>query len=260
MPARTSHPSPPLVCLAACAVILLVCVLVAVSGCGESTTSPTTGQGSSPPPEPQWVTFATSVTYTQALRTITDLGLQPGLICDEGWEYNGQRDQFASTHGLVVVRSYASLAPDWGPQLEGNPGVVSIHDAQEALPAGTSEPTYDNVAWYICPTPAVDVARLTSAEAGAYAQVVFDASQSYDNALYTASNLGLQLVDPCYEQALLAQKSPAWHPMGQESSFAATNKLVVETRIGITPVTWQQQLSATQGVTQVITPYTAQCP
>ncbi len=241
----------------AAAVVALVCVLVALSACGAGSTGSIYGPGVDL--GPQTITFAPSITYAQALRAVTDLGLQPALNCDEGWEYNGQRDQFASTHTLVVVQSYASLAPDWGPRLEANPGVVSIHDAQEAPPAGTPEPTYANAAWYVCPTPAVDVSELTSAEAGAYAQVVFDAAQTYDDALYTVSNLGLQLVDPCYEQALLAQKSPQWHPMGQETSFAAMHSLVVETRTGITPATWQQQLSATQGVSQVITPYTATC-
>lgn len=232
-------------------------LVLAVAACGGGSDGLSVGSG--PGLGPQMVIFAPSVTYEQALRTVTDLGMQPGLNCDEGWEYSGQRDQFAITHGLIVVRSYASLAPDWGTRLEASPDVVSIQEAREAPPAGTPAPTGGPFAWYVCPTPTVVVAGLTSAQAGTYAQVAFGATQSYDDALYMVSNLGLQLVDPCYEQALLAQKSPPWHAMGQESSFAATHALVVETRIGITPATWQQLLSASAGVTSVVTPYAAPC-
>jgi hypothetical protein len=205
------------------------------------------------------VTFAPSIPYAQALRTVTDLGLQPALTCDEGWEYSGQRDQFATTHALIVVQSYASLAPDWASRLVTSHGFVSMRGAREAPPAGTPVPADPNFAWYVCPTPAVDVARLGSAEAGAYARVVFDAARTYDDALYAVSDLGLQLVDPCYERALLAHQSPVWRPMGQETSFAATHALEVETRTGITPATWRRQLTASAGVTQLIAPYAAQC-
>jgi hypothetical protein len=114
--------------------------------------------------------------------------------------------------------------------------------------------------WYVCPTPTIVVDRLGSAEAGAYAQVVFDAAQTYDDALYTVSDLGIYLADPCYEQAVFDRKSPAWHPMGQETSFTATHTPAVRTGIAVTAVTWRQQLSASAGVTQVTTPYAPQCP
>lgn len=234
---------------------LLLVVLLA--GCGAGSTGLNWGPGLDP--GLQEVTFAPFLTYAQALRTVTALGMQPDLQCDEGWEYNGQRDQFSSTHALLVLPTLDSLAPDWVTRLGASPGVVSIREAREAPPAGTPVPTDGPFAWYVCPTPTVVVARLSSAEAGAFAQVAFVPTRTYDDALYTVSNLGLRLVDECYEQALLAQKSPAWHAMGQETTFTATHSLVVQTGIGVTAVTWQQQLNAATGVSSVVTPYLAPC-
>ncbi|MGH2516776.1 MAG: hypothetical protein ACRDHP_14075, partial [Ktedonobacterales bacterium] len=88
-----------------------------------------------------------------------------------------------------------------------------------------------------------------------YIRVTFTAGTSYDQALATISTLGFRLAAPCYEQA---QPKPAWHPMGQQSSFASAHSLLIATTGG-NATTWHQQLAAVAGVARVTTPYQPTC-
>jgi len=189
-----------------------------------------------------YVTFAPTVSYSQALRAVTDLGLQPILLCSPitsvqsngqqvdahvQWQPVGQRDAFQQSHGLVIDPTLLAdpLGPHyWQTRLRDAPTVVALHDAwaeNEVSGGGGAISTLPHVALnditsakgsatYTCPPPIVATSvtpttpmLLTSGEAGAYARVSFAPTVNYDMALYAITNLGLRLADPCYETALL---------------------------------------------------------
>src|SRR5258706_11958867 len=101
---------------------------------------------------------------------------------------------------------------------------------------------------------------LTSAQAGTYTRITFTHPiDKYDAALYAISNVGLQLVDPCYEQAWLHEKRPTWHPMGQEHMFATAHTLILATSTLVTSSLRQNQLHTLAGVGSIETPYTVKC-
>lgn len=64
-----------------------------------------------------------------------------------------------------------------------------------------------------------------------YALISYDPATQppYGDALDGGLNLGLRLADPRYEQALAQGKSPVWHAMGQEASYASRHVLLVAT-------------------------------
>jgi hypothetical protein len=106
---------------------------------------------------------------------------------------------------------------------------------------------------YTCPSSGA-FAPLNAGNAGTYAQISFASPQtSYDQALYDAVNIGLELVDPCYRQSREQNLSWPWHPMGQADAFAQNHTLIVQTDKGITSDQWQFQLHALPDVTAVET-------
>jgi hypothetical protein len=209
------------------------------------------------------ITFAPSISYNQALRLITDLGLQPSLDCVPGrptpgtteppkpvWQPVGQKETFLSDHQLQIYPTF-SAPLDWRLKLRTTPGVLKIASQWSYCPhviSGT-------------PPPGV-IMPLSSNQAGNYIRITFTTSQTYDAALYAVSDLGLGLANYCYEQAeLVADRGPApsWQLTGEEHQFAKTHVLIVKTRAALTSSLWQTQLRAQPGVISIATPYTPSC-
>lgn len=178
--------------------------------------------------------------------------LTPGTISvpQSQWQPVGQRDAFIHEHRLLV--ELASSPPDWFNRLKATPGVqnTGFLDPKDYL---------CRTIIYGTPPPGVAV-PLNATQAGTYARITFSSPlNTYDAALYTVSNLGLRLVDPCYEQALLHRGKPLWHPMGQEQSFTSTPSLIVATSKEVTSSLWKEHLRALPGIVSIASPYTATC-
>ena len=214
--------------------------------------------------QPLGVIFASSVSYAQALRLITDLGLQPSAFCGSPsvWQPVGQHDLFEQGHFLVVAPGYETAPDDWSARLLASPGVQALKDVHPVYPGDQIEATPDNFVLYPCPPiltsspPSGSPMRIGNHLS--YARVSFVAQQTYDLALYTISNLGLGLADLCYEQALSQGNSPIWHPMGQEHAFSTTHALIVQTP-GLASNMWQQQLAADPNISKIETPLALRC-
>ena len=99
---------------------LLCCVVIAFSSFGRQTQGPSASL-----PGSVAVTFASSISYEQALRLVTNLVLQPAMDCVIGtemltpgsnaeplpvWQPVGQKDTFMHTHRLLVDPT--EFAPD----------------------------------------------------------------------------------------------------------------------------------------------------
>jgi hypothetical protein len=214
---------------------------------------------------PELVIFASSISYNQALRLVTDMGLQPSLDCPPYaghytpgnqlqpqpiWQPVGQRETFSETHQIWVYPTF-SAPLDWRLRLVKIPGVHF----------GTSHVLICLHVIYGTPPPGV-IMPLSSAQAGIYVRIAFARSQTYDAALYTVSDLGLGLVNYCYEQAEVAAgrgPQPSWQFTGEEQQFAGTHTLIVETGTRVTSSLWQTQLRANPDVASIEVPYTTTC-
>jgi hypothetical protein len=262
----------------ACAIACCASLILLLAGCSGTITS-----SHCCPNDFLFLTFEASfapeVSYTHALRLVTDLGLQPGIECipvegGEGephqtvrWQPYGQRDVYGSTNQLLVYP--VSTPNDWVQQLKATTGVLAI---TIGYPQWPGLPTYrhrpDGSVMYACLAP-VDERTLSPQtpvpilDGVAYARVTFgDPLPSYDAALYTIGDFGLALADPCLDQAVkhpVFGQQAIWHPMGQATAFASGRQLIVKTSPLITSSLWQRQLQATPGVASVETPYTPQC-
>jgi len=224
--------------------ILLGSVLLLLAGCAASNTS-------IPPHPPDSsslvVSFTSATSYAQALRLITDVGLQPGINCGSfqggqrrvGWQPMGQREAFAQTHQMIVWLAGAPV--DWGERLEASPDVLMVQAGSPEYPTSGARPSPPaGLVPYSCPpsidsltpSPGTPVA-LGVSEIGLnpYIHVTFASPlATYDAALYVVSDLGLRLADPCFEAAYIRADSahkPPWRPRGQENAFAATQQLML---------------------------------
>lgn len=222
------------------------------------------------------VTFTSSTTYNQALEIVTNIGFQPGRLCSTTqltpdvqsrirlWQPMGQRETFLQVHHLTIVQSLYTPS-DWLQRLHTSTSVLTISSLETTFPSclpseiSTSTPTSKAV------TP------LTGAEPTQYAQIIFDAPPNdYNVALYTVSNLGLLLADPCYEQTLNQANertvqypwdtNPSWHPMSQKTEFNSNHMLVVETVPLITSSIWQSQLRTLSSIKSLRVIPTVSCP
>ncbi len=244
--------------------LMLCIILLGLVGCGNSAQSVKNLSGSWP--SSLAVQFSPSISYEQALRLVTNLGLQPAIDCKIGsdmftpesqfpplqqWQPVGQRGSYQLLHRLLVD---LALPPgNWFARLKAAPGVRSME--------------FPDPSAYYCPkviygTPSPDIAiPLSASHSETYTRISFaHPLNNYDAALYVISNLGLMLVDPCYEQASLqGNQNLAWHPMGQEQVFAHTQTLIVATHATVTSDHWQKQLQAISGVVSIESPYTAYC-
>jgi hypothetical protein len=255
----------------------LLLLVALVASCGES--APMDAPPGAPQPDffSSVVTFAPSVSYAQALRLITDLGLQPGIDCGAfvgsgraAWQPMGQRETFARDARLIV---WPARRPDgWVERLQASPGVLVVGEGYLLYPGVPALPPTSYPAPYSCPPPidgltppAMTPVAMSNgmADLEIYARIAFGSpALSYDDALYTVSDLGLALADVCYDQAVARVGRtawPPWHPMGQEQSYAASGALLVGTVRNITSSLWREQLLSAPGVVSFEAPYPAKC-
>lgn len=195
------------------------------------------------------VEFDPSVGYAQALRIVTDLGLQPIVPCINvagmQWQPNNPGDPWS---GGLLVLSTPTAPLGWMTPLSK---VIGVQKVSQPNPV------------YSCPsmtgaraTPGV-AAALPADQAGTPMRITFPATTSYDDALIKAYRLGFRLADPCYENLPAGTRAP-WRPMGQETRFAATHALlVVTTRSASTQ--WQRQAQAAFGAANVQVSPTVDC-
>ena len=241
-------------------------VMVVSASCGG-----TNGKGPSAPHiSAVPVLFDASVSYADALREMTDLGVQPAVFCGypsdvaagkvigSKWLPAGQRDRFQQEHRMWVVRTITGH--DWL-KMYRLPG---FHTDSSSQSFGCSD-GHGNAG----PPPsqgAPDVLTLNPADnqlikqIGTYARVTFAPTVTYDAALYDISNLGLRLANPCYEYSLLPNHQPqTWLPMGQEITYHASNVLIVAPAPLVSAVTWRDQFRTLPDVTTADTSYHPTC-
>lgn len=146
---------------------LLVCLLVPIAAmlvaCGQTSVAANVVSGTCSdisgehhPPTALiscYITFAPTVSYAQALRVVTNLGLQPALPClpvtpttingkeidlETLWQPAGQQQLFQQEHGLVVIQTplaveQQSISRSWLDELKYFSSVVTaLHDAAPA--------------------------------------------------------------------------------------------------------------------------------
>lgn len=238
---------------------LLVLALLAVQGlaaCGASTTI----VGGPPPPSARRLTFAQPTSYTQALREVTDRGLQPGKPCGTVvienitytgiWQPEAQQDTYTATHQLYTFFTETSLYhEDYSPGALP-PDVIGVAYVAPLPPMTTPTTATQKERGYFCSyvvgTPPAGTPELwTAGDDWLSTTVTFTSPLDiYDAALSTVSNLGLGLDAACYPSG----------PVGQEQTFAATHTLRVQTDRGLTSTTWLKQLRSTAGVLSVAPP------
>ena len=202
-----------------------------------------------PPPPVYWavVQFNPSVSYVEALRAITDLGLTTAVSCTlPGMVWQPVSEKAFYPVLLVVATPAAPLG--WMAPLAKIRGVQNVQpNPVYNCPLFDPTPTAANLPAYLPDSAPRTVARLT-----------FAAGTSYDDALGAILNLGLRLADPCYER-LPAGAPVAWHPMGQEAAFAQQHSLLVATT-ALSSTLWQQQARAAPGVTRAEIAPALNCP
>jgi hypothetical protein len=137
--------------------------------------------------------------------------------------------------------STTALAPaDWQARLRSSANVssIDIHNLTYNCPK-------------MGPVAPGSITSIAPQQAGTYVAVTFSATGiSYDDALYTVSDMGFRLAAPCYEHET---GSPAdWHPMGQQQTFAQTHMLTLATT-SMSPTDWQTRITHTSSVKKVDT-------
>ncbi|HVB60203.1 MAG TPA: hypothetical protein VNE61_03330 [Ktedonobacteraceae bacterium] len=205
------------------------------------------------------VSFAPATPYTQALRTITDIGLRPlppsctaTMLGTNGkievwyaWEPSAKG--FSITPAGMYIAPTLLASSDWLIRLRALPGVVNVQT--------TTFVFLCSLAHNGTPPPDTVVA-LALQQAGTYLTVAFSQrADTYDQALQTISNLGLRLADPCLERT--GKQPPPGYFAGQEQKYAATHTLVLATTAN-SPNNWQQQLTSLTGKIsfQILTSHT----
>jgi hypothetical protein len=188
------------------------------------------------------ITFASTVSYVQALKVIADLGLQLSVFCPDMWTPQLNESVF-SNHPLTVFANVNS-APLWLTRLKATAGV---QDTQVAGP-------------HSCPMMTVsgDSSRLSLQQSGTFVQVTFSPTVSYNNALEAVSDLWFRMANPCYEQARAQGTKPTWHAQGQTDTFTQTHSFILATTT-LNSVHWLEQLHAAAGVVQVDTSLKMTC-
>ena len=236
------------------------CILIFVlSGCASSRSD-----GVAPVPfiiNYESFQFSSTVSYTTALREVTDVGTQPDLPCSFParsvshqplWVPLGQEQSFARTHRLILsLTTLANPTLDWG-AVGRLPGVLPSPSNSALSLFATCTPVIGT------PGPHVSI-PYPATWPEPYSRVVFTAGTDYSTALMAISDPGLRLANPCYEKALNAGQLVTWRLMGQEATFAHTHTLVVGISHDITSSLWQQQLRANPAVSAIQTPYLATC-
>ena len=242
--------------------LAISCCLLVLASCRIGLPNDCTGNcgPDAPPIEGVPILFDSSVSYADALREMTDLGVQPAVFCgyqsdinvgkviESKWLPAGQQDRFQQEQRMWVVRTI-NASPNWSYNLYHLPG---FHADPLRLTTNFSCTDGHQNAGPPPPKDAPDVLtdEQTGNQIGTYAYVTFAAGVDYDTALYDISNLGLRLADPCYEQSLLPHQQPEqWHPMNQTITFSYSHALVVSPAPLTSAVTWRDQLRKLPDVT-----------
>jgi outer membrane protein assembly factor BamB len=183
-----------------------------------------------------FINFTASTSYTQALRLVTDLGLQTSMPCLDAWKPQSSLDAFGIQNHGFLVSSTPVGAPDWFDHLKGSPEIMTI----------TPNPMYN------CPlmTANNNPPFLAANKAGAYVQVTFSQTADYDSALNIVNALGFRLANPTYEQKRAQGPQPAWSSMGQENTYSKTHTLLLATT-QFNAANWANQLKNTPNVVKV---------
>jgi hypothetical protein len=208
-----------------------------------------------------YVDFAPSVSYSAALRTVTDMGLQTALPCYGGfprgspngsqhlqWMPMGDQDLY-QTHSMWVVSTPVTAAY-WLLRLRHASGVTSVQSGAGLI--------------FSCPallrvTSPDQAGFLNADQAGTYIRLTFDTSQiSYADALASVDDLGFRLARPCYEHSATHSLPLLWPMTDQSAAFAASHALIVATTI-YASTTWLDQLQATPGVVAIQAPAATIC-
>ena len=274
-------------------VAVLACCLLVFASCRIGLPNDCTGKcySSSPQEKTVPIAFRADVSYTDALRGLTALGIQPAIYCgyqsdlDSGniiqdwvWQPAGQRERFQRDH-IIFVAPTAIAAPDWISQAIGLPGASSPSSSAPVIctfarPSGSPVTPQPGAPKVLTSIP------VDSHGATYFARVNFSANADYNAALYDISNLGLRLADPCYEYALAKPPPyqppqpqqipqtpqtpqvpwpPTWHPMGQQAAYNAHHALVVAPSRLVSATTWRDQLPNLADVTATDTNYQPAC-
>jgi len=195
------------------------------------------------------VSFAPATSYTQALRTVTDIGLRPlppsctaTMLNPNGkieiwYAWEPPAKGFSITPAGMYIAPTPLASSDWLTRLRALPDVVTIQT--------TTFVFLCSLAQNGTPPPGTVVA-LAPQQAGTYLTVAFSLrADSYDQALQAISNLGLRLADPCLER--IGKQSPPGYFAGQEQKYTVTHTLVLATTSN-SPNNWQQQLTSLTGM------------
>jgi hypothetical protein len=215
------------------------------------------GQESQPP---ALVTFHPDISFATALRTITDLGLQPsGLPCPSSvmpdgtawtrWTPLLDATQFAEQPVLTVQPT--PLTPgNWLRRLQAAPQVLTVRTNLIVncgpIIAGSDTPPLGTLV-----TLGLDVPVH-------YMLLTFAPGVGYDAALQAISDLGLRLANPAAECAVAAGTPSPWQPVGQEASFAGAHTLLVAPGPAASTL-WPAQAAAATGVDAAGVSYVAAC-
>jgi outer membrane protein assembly factor BamB len=182
------------------------------------------------------VQFASTVSYQQAVRLITDLGLQTFADCSFQCRPMGDQNGFPTYHWLTIAAT-VNTAPLWFNRLQTTPGVVGVQaDGPHSCPMMRYDPK---------------ALKLLGPDAPVtYIRATFSGGTGYDTALDAINNLGFRLANPCYEQARSRGNKPAWNTAGQENVFGSAHTLLLATT-SFNATTWLSQLKSLVGVTKV---------
>ena len=197
----------------------------------------------SPPVYSAYISFASSMSYQQALEIVTSLGLKTFAVCQFSWATSDNKTFFASDHEMTVLAS-ANSAPLWFDRLQATSGIKMVQ-------AGGVRS---------CPAmrPTGGPAFLPATQTNTYIQVTFASTTQYATALDAVNGLGFRLAAPCYEQARARGNKPTWQSQDQSLTFNQSHTLFLATT-GTNAVTWQKQLGSVKGVVKVVTPFKAGC-
>jgi len=238
-----------------------------------------------------YLTFAPTVSYHQALRTVTDFGLLPTLICSSQvgitvnghqvdaavqWQPVGQIALYEQYHSLIVYPGIIESTANpqyWLTQVQHTSTISSLRDAwakedvssdSDAISPtlrifvnhDTTGAEYIN---YTCPPPILPAAvtpttpvLLPNSELGSYARIGFSSAISYDSALATITNLGLGLDNPC-ARTVTPDPSATAIPAEYQGQEASFAKAhtLVISLTGAASTLWRQQTLAATGVVGV---------
>lgn len=200
------------------------------------------------------ITFTSDVTFIQAQRVVTDLGLQPVWMCDvliggTAWRHVGQSRGFGQNHELGALPT-PDAAPDWIKRLSAMQSVAAIYSGPVGCPNPGNQTPTTGAGYFLTGN------YLTYA--GASIQVVFAGTTLYDQALSHVSDLGFRLANPCFEQAKRVSSQVQWEPQGQDQAFGVSHALLLATTTANSSV-WQTQLHQESGVIRFQSNYQPSC-